>query len=102
MTGSEPGGVAVPDTPQSADSKGQPPSDVALVVKRAHRFLVPVLLVLATIIGIPGALAVWVDRQALNMSNWSSIRIAIAGSTIARCLTALAMSCAVPSKTAAR
>ena len=30
------------------------------------------LLVLATIIGIPAAFAVWVNRQALNTSNWSS------------------------------
>ena len=34
--------------------------------------LVPVLLVLATIIGVGGAFAVWVNRQALNTSNWSS------------------------------
>lgn len=72
MTSSEPGGVAVPDTPQTADSQGQPPSDVAPVVQRGHRFLVPVLLVLATIIGIPAAFAVWVNRQARITSNWSS------------------------------
>ena len=30
------------------------------------------LLVLATIIGIPAAFAVWVNRQALNTANWSS------------------------------
>ena len=34
--------------------------------------LVPVLLVLATIVGIAGAFAVWVNRQALNTSNWAS------------------------------
>jgi hypothetical protein len=28
--------------------------------------------VLATVIGIGGAFAVWVNRQALNTSNWSS------------------------------
>ena len=40
--------------------------------KRAHRFLVPVLLVLATVIGIAATFAVWVNRQALSTSNWSS------------------------------
>ena len=34
--------------------------------------LVPVLLALATIIGVGGAFAVWVNRRALNTSNWSS------------------------------
>src|SRR3954471_7152814 len=38
--------------------------------KRAHRFLVPTLLVLATLIGFVGAFAVWVNRQALNTDNW--------------------------------
>ena len=73
MTSSEPGGIAVPaDTPQTADTDAPPPSSGAPVTKRAHRFLVPVLLVLATIIGIPAAFAVWVNRQALNTANWSS------------------------------
>jgi hypothetical protein len=39
-------------------------------VHRAHRFLVPTLLVLATLIGFVGAFAVWVNRQALNTDNW--------------------------------
>ena len=73
MTSSESDGIAVPaDTPQTADTDAPPPSSGAPVTKRAHRFLVPVLLVLATIIGIPAAFAVWVNRQALNTSNWSS------------------------------
>ena len=72
MTSSEPGGIAVPDTPQTADTDAPPPSSGAPVARRAHRFLVPVLLVLATIVGIPAAFAVWVNRQALNTSNWSS------------------------------
>lgn len=38
---------------------------------RAHRFLVPTLLVLATLIGFAGAFAVWVNRQALNTDNWA-------------------------------
>jgi hypothetical protein len=38
----------------------------------AHRFLVPLLLILAPIIGIAATFAVWVNRQALNTSNWSS------------------------------
>jgi putative oligomerization/nucleic acid binding protein len=37
---------------------------------RAHRFLVPTLLVLATLIGFVAAFAVWVNRQALNTDNW--------------------------------
>src|SRR3954468_2098223 len=37
--------------------------------KRAHRFLVPTLLVLATLIGFAGTFAVWVNRQALNSDN---------------------------------
>jgi hypothetical protein len=72
MTGSEPGGVADRDTSQIAGSDAQPPSGGKPVARRAHRLLVPVLLVLATIIGIPAAFAVWVNRQALNTSNWSS------------------------------
>src|SRR3954471_1740969 len=39
---------------------------------RAHRFLVPTLLVLATLIGFAGAFAVWVNRQALNTDNWAT------------------------------
>ena len=72
MTDSEPGAAADPDTPPAADTNAKPPSGDAPVAKRAHRILVPVLLVLATIIGIAGAFAVWVNRQALNTSNWSS------------------------------
>jgi hypothetical protein len=72
MTDSQRGRVAVPDAPQAADTAAHPPASGATVAKRAHRFLVPVLLVLATIIGIPAAFAVWVNRQALNTSNWSS------------------------------
>ena len=72
MASSEPGGVANRDIPQAADTDAPPSSGGAPVAKRAHRFLVPVLLVLATVIGIPAAFAVWVNRQALNTSNWSS------------------------------
>src|SRR3954449_8566917 len=39
---------------------------------RTHRFLVPTLLVLATLIGFAGAFAVWVNRQALNTDNWAT------------------------------
>ena len=72
MTDSEPGAVANRDTPQAADTGPQQASGAAPVAKRAHRFLVPALLVLATIIGIAATFAVWVNRQALNTSNWSS------------------------------
>src|SRR3954451_10374440 len=39
--------------------------------RRVHRFLVPTLLVLATLAGFLGAFAVWVNRQALNTQNWT-------------------------------
>ncbi len=39
---------------------------------RVHRFVVPVLLVLATVIGTGATFALWINRQALNTSNWSS------------------------------
>jgi hypothetical protein len=42
------------------------------VAGRAHRFLVPGLLVLATLVGIEATFAIWVNRQALNTSDWSS------------------------------
>ena len=68
MTDNEPNAVG-PDFPQTADTDAAQPSSAA-VARRAH--LVPTLLVLATVIGIAGAFAVWVNRQALNTSNWSS------------------------------
>ena len=40
--------------------------------KRAHRVIVPVLLVLASLALFTGAFAVWVHRQALNTENWKS------------------------------
>src|SRR4051794_18677574 len=40
--------------------------------RRAHRFLVPLLLTLATLFGFAGAFAVWVNRQALNTDNWTT------------------------------
>src|SRR4051794_1391447 len=41
-------------------------------MKRPHRFLVPTLIVLATLIGFAGAFSVWVNRQALNTDNWAA------------------------------
>ena len=69
---SEPGGVAESDTPGAAHADAQQSSGSAPMARRVHRFLVPSLLVLATVVGIAGAFAVWVNRQALNTSNWSS------------------------------
>jgi hypothetical protein len=43
-----------------------------MTTARAHRFVVPTLLVLATLIGFAGAFAVWVNRQALNTDNWAT------------------------------
>src|SRR5436305_6763688 len=72
MTSFESGGVAAPEGPRSADTSAQPSSTGGPVAKRGHRFLVPVLLVLATIFGIAATFAVWVNRQALNTHNWAS------------------------------
>ncbi len=72
MTGPEPGEVADQDTPRSADDGPTRPSSAAPAATRVHRFVVPLLLVLATVFGFAGAFAVWVNRQALNTSNWSS------------------------------
>jgi Short C-terminal domain len=77
MTGSQQGGVADAGTPDDAGTPRAPDtaqqSSVAEpVARRVHRFLVPGLLVLATVIGIGATFAIWVNRQALNTSNWSS------------------------------
>ena len=72
MTDSEQGALAHPDVPQSAGSGAERPSGTVPVAGRVHRFLVPGLLVLATVIGIAATFAIWVNRQALNTSNWSS------------------------------
>ena len=78
MTGSDPGGVADAGAPVDAGAPAdagtgaQQPSGAEPVARRVHRFLVPGLLVLATVIGIAATFAIWVNRQALNTSNWSS------------------------------
>jgi Short C-terminal domain len=64
--------AASPGTPEAAGSSPQPTSRAAPVGRKVHRFLVPGLLVLATVIGIAATFAIWVNRQALNTSNWSS------------------------------
>jgi len=61
-----------PGTSEAAGSSEQPTSGAAPVAGKVHRFLVPGLLVLATVIGIAATFAIWVNRQALNTSNWSS------------------------------
>ena len=77
-TGSAPpDGGGKPRTPKVVGTDAKPPPDGEPPItgahrSRAHRFLVPVLLVLATIIGIPAAFAVWINRQALNTANWAS------------------------------
>jgi hypothetical protein len=40
--------------------------------QRAHRVVVPILLVLASLALFTGAFAVWVNRQALNTENWTT------------------------------
>ena len=59
-------------SPQAAASSGDGTSGAEPVAGRAHRFLVPGLLVLATLVGIGATFAIWVNRQALNTSDWSS------------------------------
>jgi hypothetical protein len=72
MTDSNPGPVANPDLPPGAGADAQQTSGAAPGARRSHHVLVPTLLVLATLIGTVAAFAVWVNRQALNTSNWSS------------------------------
>jgi Short C-terminal domain len=64
--------AASPDASTAAATSAQPTSGAGRVAGKAHRFLVPGLLVLATVIGIAATFALWVNRQALNTSNWSS------------------------------
>jgi hypothetical protein len=68
------GGVAAASasTPEAAGSGAQPVAGDVRVAGKVHRFLVPGLLVLATVIGIAATFAIWVNRQALNTANWSS------------------------------
>ncbi|HET8949429.1 MAG TPA: hypothetical protein VFN44_02930 [Solirubrobacteraceae bacterium] len=40
--------------------------------RHAHRVLVPILLLLASLALFTGAFAVWVNRQALNTENWKT------------------------------
>ena len=78
MTGSRPntpadaGAPAEAGAPADAGTGAEPRSDAEPAGGRVHRFLVPTLLVLATVIGIGATFAIWVNRQALNTSNWSS------------------------------
>ncbi len=71
LTGSDPDD-GEPGLANAAGTDVPSPSAGVPHTTRAHRFLVPVLLVLATIIAIPAAFAVWVNRQALNTANWTS------------------------------
>src|SRR4051812_42333233 len=41
------------------------------VTSRAHTRLVPVLIVLASLIGTVAVFAVWLDRQAFNTDEWT-------------------------------
>ena len=72
MADDESGAVVSPDRPEPAHTDGQQASDAAPAGRRPHRVLVPLLLVVATLIGTLGAFAVWVNRQALNTDNWTS------------------------------
>jgi hypothetical protein len=84
MTGSGQGGDTNAETPvearatddagapHAAGGSAQPTPDAAPVSGKVHRYLAPVLLVLATVVGIGATFALWVNRQALNTSNWSS------------------------------
>ena len=85
MTGSEPSNAAASDTPREpgAPADAGTPADARHagtgthsgakpVAGRVHRFWVPALLVLATVIGIAATFAIWVNRQALSTPNWAS------------------------------
>ena len=61
-----------PGLSQSVSTDPAAPSGAEPAGKKAHRVLVPLLLVLATVFGIAGAFAVWANRQALNTTNWAS------------------------------
>ena len=66
------GSPAEADAPAEAGTGAAPRSGAEPVAGRVHRFWVPALLVLATVIGIAATFAIWVNRQALSTSNWSS------------------------------
>lgn len=63
------GGSETPTTASPVDEPQVPAAPGR--VRRAHRFLVPTLFVLATLSLFGGAFAVWVNRQALNTDNWA-------------------------------
>ena len=62
--------TAAPPGPREGSS--QPTSGAAPVARKVHRFLVPGLLVLATVVGIAATFTIWINRQALDTPNWSS------------------------------
>jgi len=64
--------AASPGTPAAAGTSAYSTSGAAPVAWKVLRFLVPGLLVLATVIGIAATFAIWVDRQALDTSAWSA------------------------------
>ena len=66
------GSPAEAGAPAEAGTGAAPRSGAEPVAGRVHRFWVPALLVLATVIGIAATFAIWVNRQALSTSNWSS------------------------------
>jgi len=64
--------AAPPGSPEAAGRGSRPTSGAAPVARKVHRFLVPGLLVLATVIGIAATFAIWINRQALDTPNWSA------------------------------
>lgn len=72
MTDHETGAAPEPAVAQTVETEAPQTAGAQPRARRVHRFLVPTLLVLATILGFGGAFAVWVNRQALNTSNWAS------------------------------
>jgi len=53
-------------TPEAGGTGAQPAARAVRVAGKVHRFLVPGLLVLATVVGIAATFAIWVNRQALS------------------------------------
>ena len=72
MPDSEQARRADPGLSQSVSTDPAAPPGAQPAGRKAHRVLVPLLLVLATVFGIAGAFAVWANRQALNTTNWAS------------------------------
>jgi sulfite exporter TauE/SafE len=64
----------MPDTPANVAANPDPEAATAVPGggRRRHRVAIATLFVLATLVGVLAVHAVWINRQALNTSNWVS------------------------------